>query len=358
MTWNPRLWRLAVRIEAAYEQSRRRRTPETVPWCAWQNLSDALRRRDKAERRGWRQARRIEQDRLTRDLEHLLSELRTLRGALQTRQAQRLPPAGEIYAELAAAEEEFGTVDVHDDELFVTTEAIHLEGISLGPFELRLNLARLDEQEPYRITALEPHPANGHPDTTHPHVSQERICLGEGKAPAAAALADGRLSDLFQLLNRVLHTYGEGSAFVEMDRWFGTPCADCDETMDEDFLCSCRGCDNSLCIDCARICQHCNRAACHECASICYSCEETTCHRCLSTCAACEEEFCACCQEEGVCHACEAAAEEERAADAEDSEEAADESESPVHTDGLGETVVLARPRHHRNRRLRNLGPR
>ncbi|MBL9090492.1 MAG: hypothetical protein JNL96_04670 [Planctomycetaceae bacterium] len=363
MTWDSQLWRTAQRIEAAYLKCRGLPQALDVPWYAWQKLTAACRWAAEAERRGWRHAGARQREQLGRDLDYLLSDLRALRSSLESRQRNKLPTAGELYAELVAAEDEFGDVVVDDFELYVTTDPITLDGIYLGPFEIRLKLSRLDEPDPYRVVAVEPHPAQSSVDTTHPHVHNERICLGEGKAAVTAALAEGRLADLFQLINRVLHSYGEGSAYVELDRWHGTPCSECDQSLDEDDLYSCRGCDCALCGECVRVCD-CGTAACHDCATHCYGCEETTCAGCLAACSDCEEEFCASCLEEGLCHACQAA-EEERAAEREAELEAelaaefgGDETEAAVHAARLGEVIVLARPRHHRNRRLRNLGRR
>jgi hypothetical protein len=360
MNWNPQLWRTARRIAAAYCKHRGAPPPLDAPWYAWQKLTDACRLAGQAHRRGWQHAGKRQHEQLGRDLDYLLGDLRALRSSLERRQRDKLPQTGELYAELIAAEDEFGGVAVDDLELYVTTDPITLDDVYLGPFEIRLNLARLDDQEPYRIVALEPHPAQSSVDTTHPHVHNERICLGEGKAAVTAALVEGRLADLFQIINRVLQTYGEGSAYVELDRWYGTPCSECDESVDDDSLYSCRSCDCSLCGECVRLCD-CGSAACHDCATHCYGCEETTCARCLATCRDCEEEFCSACLEEGLCHACQEA-EEERAAAEREAELAAeavdDEADAPVHALGVGEVAVLARSGHHRNRRLRNLGRR
>ena len=353
MHWNPQLWRTALRIEAAYRRHRGTPPPLDAPWYAWQQLINTCRLAIMANLRGWRHARLRQHEQLGRDLDHLLGELRALRSSLERRQRDRLPLAGELYAELVAAEEEFGAVAVDDFELYVTTEPITLEGIFLGPFEIRLNLSRLDEPDPYRVVALEPHPAQTSSDTVHPHVHNERICLGEGKAAVTAALTEGRLADLFMVMNRVLHTYGAGSAYVEVDRWYGIPCRECDTSVDDDDVYICRSCDSALCGECVRLC-NCGAAACHDCATCCYSCEETVCSRCLSTCPDCEEEFCTACLEEGLCHACQATREEDQEAEREP-EFADDDIAATVHADRLGETAVLARPRHHRNRRLRNL---
>jgi len=356
MNWNPQHWRTARRLEAAFRRLRGSPPPLDVPWYAWQKLTETCRLAAQADRRGWRYAGQRQRERLAADVDYLLGELRALRSAVEHRRRDKLPSGGELYAELVAAEEEFGGVVVEDFELYVTTEPIRLEGIYLGPFEIRLNFARLDEPDPYRVVALEPHPAHASAGTTHPHVSDERVCLGEGKAAATAALVEGRICDLFQIINRVLHSYGEGSAYVELDRWHGTPCRECDVSVDEDELCTCRGCDEPLCGECVQTCD-CGSAACHDCATHCAACGQTACGRCLAACPDCEEEFCASCLEEGLCHACQEA-EEERAAEQEAELEEPVEPDATVHTASLGETAVLARPRHHRNRRLRNLGRR
>lgn len=360
MIWNPNHWRTALRLEAAY---RRYRTPPATaepPWSAWRRLTDTLRRYGEAERRGWRHARRREFDTVVRHSDDLLAQVRVLRAAVESGQLSIIPSVGEFYAELVAAEDEFGGVAFDDDELYVTTEPITLDDIYLGPFEIRLNLNRLDEQEPYRIVAVEPHPARSCSATTHPHVHNDKVCLGEGKPAVAAALAEGRLGDLFQLINRVLHTYGEGSAYVALSEWYGTPCSECDDSVDEDELYSCTICDASVCPDCVRLC-NCGSAACSSCASHCYGCEDTTCSRCLSMCPDCERDFCSNCLEEGLCDACREREEEERLAqetELADDEPADDEcivAEPSVHTAGMGQAVVLAGPRRRRSRRLRNL---
>lgn len=93
MTWNPHLLALAVRIEAAYENSRRRRMPEAVPSCAGKTFPTPCGGATKRNAAARQRARRIEQERLTRDLEHLLSELRYApRGAANATAQRYLPP--------------------------------------------------------------------------------------------------------------------------------------------------------------------------------------------------------------------------------------------------------------------------
>ncbi len=356
MTWNAQLWRTAQRIEAAYRRQGSRREPDAPAAWAWNNVLASARRRRIAARKEWRRAEARERERLAADLDTLLGQLRTLRSGLQPPHRRKLPNVAELYAELLAAQEEFGTVAIDGSEVYVATEAITLEEVYLGPFEIRLDLARLGEQEPYRVAAVEPHPAASCSATVHPHVHDSAICLGEGKAAVSTALEEGRLGDLFLLIDRVLHTYGEGSAYVELANWYGAPCCDCGDSVDEDETSACGNCDAELCEDCVRSCSQCGTSRCSDCATSCARCDDTTCSVCLMTCEHCEDELCANCLTEGVCDACLERMEEEELEECEESSaEPKELPEPPVHADVVGEARVPAGSRRRRNRRLRNL---
>ena len=102
-------------------------------------------------------------------------------------------------------------IDFEEHEIAVTTEPITLEGIFLGPFEIRLDWERLGNSLPYRIKALDPHPAAANEDVTHPHVQNEQLCEGDGRVGHPQRLREGRLGDFFLLVAQVLRTYGKGS---------------------------------------------------------------------------------------------------------------------------------------------------
>ena len=119
-----------------------------------------------------------------------------------------------IYLDLRALESEFEEVeiDLKTHELVVTTDAIELDGVLLGEFQIRLTWTDIgDSSPPYRVVALDPHPSARRDDVTHPHVQDEQLCEGEGRTAIAAALADSRFHDFFLLVNRLLHTYGRGT---------------------------------------------------------------------------------------------------------------------------------------------------
>lgn len=337
MKLNARLWRLALRIEATYRERRSRRPSLELPHWIWQRAVSAHERLAHCRRKGWARAGLEERNRLVSELDNLAAEIRSLRNMAMA-EGPQLPKAADVYAELCGTADEFGGVSFEGSELYVTTEPIDLEGTYLGPFEIRLDLDQLHGSEPYRIVAVDPHPASTDSDVTHPHVRGEAACLGEARAPLRAALEEGRVADVFVLLDRLLHTYGRGSAYVELSRWDGTPCRDCDDIVDDDYATSCRGCDACLCGDCSRNCSDCGHDYCSHCSSTCPACEETTCLNCLTACEECGEEFCLSCLEKGVCNGCREAMEEEES----ETVEPADDTDASIHAAELGETALPA----------------
>ena len=168
-------------------------------------------------------------------------------------------------------------IDLDEHELSVTTDRIVLEGVFLGPFEIRLDWQRSASSSPYRVVALDPNPAAKSDDITHPHVQDEQLCEGDGRTAIRAALAECRLYDFFLLVSQLLHTYGRGSAYVELGDWDGVPCEDCGDSVDEDDRYYCDRCDATLC---------------GECSVSCHGCGDAFCSGCLGPCAACGCEYC------------------------------------------------------------------
>ena len=158
--------------------------------------------------------------------------------------------------------------------LSVTTDRIVLEDIYLGPLQIRLDWQRLGlSSQPYRVVALDPHPAAKSDDITHPHVQDEQLCEGEGRSAIRAALAECRLHDFFLLVSQVLHTYGQGSAYVELDDWDGVPCEECGASLDEDDRYCCQRCEATLCGGCSVSCQDCGDSYCSGCIGQCAACD-------------------------------------------------------------------------------------
>lgn len=334
--WNPRLWRVARRIEAEYAAARRAEHHASLPESSWRDLKIAQHRCRLAEERDWSIAAQRERATLCDELERLASQL-TERVRVLRKDPPPPPSARLLYEELSAVAAEFGELEIEDDSLGITTEPITLEEIGLGPFTIRLDLRRLGDEAPYRIVALEPNPAASSSETTHPHVNGERLCAGDGRSAIGAALAEGRLFDFFTLVDRVLHTYGEGSAYVELDRWYGVPCHDCNATVDDDERYTCESCEETLCGDCTGSCESCSSCYCNSCLDCCELCETSHCRGCLTSCGRCRRSVCESCRDGRFCETC---LEELQDETEEEDETPSDESpvpESPVHADGLGE---------------------
>ena len=240
-----------------------------------------------------------------RDIPSLASTVEWSIGPCQ----KQIPSLGEILAELEQAQQEFPTLAYHaeDQILGVTTEPIELEGVYLGEFEVQLqipNLALLADRPGYWIKALDPHPAASNGSVTHPHVSDERLCAGDGHSAIKEALASGRICDFFQLANAVLTTYSPDSPFVRLDEWDGRPCYDCGYAMDEDNCYFCASCEHDICEECSACCQACDSIFCRGCLTGCSCCDELYCHPCLNACRECGEFCCPSCLEGELCVTC------------------------------------------------------
>ena len=264
----------------------------------------------KAVQRGWfGAARRIvcggrcERETIHRSWEEYARVLEEFEGANQA--AYR--PA-ELLAELEELAGEFQTLEWDDEHLWVTTEPISLEGVQLGPFEIRLRLDRVGTpagSHVFEIVALDPNPASSSEDVTHPHVSESCLCPGDAAAPIQLALEQARLTDFFQLVRSVLTTYNPHSAYVKLEEWDGMQCYECDACVSSDYACYCEGCEHDYCGDCSSSCGRCDAGLCCGCLDQCRGCGNRFCGSCLVACTRCRaQEFCESCLEEGLCESC------------------------------------------------------
>jgi len=196
-----------------------------LPEYSWQQIRRLQRQALLARQRGWHLANKVLHRDLVDSLQRVQSEISEALGKVEThRPSRRSSSPADIFRDLRALPREFDDVelDFKRQELTVTTDPIVLERIDFGCFEIRLNWTQIGScRQPYRVVALDPRPAARNESVTHPHVQDERLCEGDGRAAVASALADGRLYDFFTLVSLILHTYGRGSAFVEIDRLCG-----------------------------------------------------------------------------------------------------------------------------------------
>ena len=226
------LIRLAIAIHDQLTPNRCAAGNTELPRAAWLQCDNLLRKMGVARQMGWYLA--VEQ--LQRDLR---GALQRLQGALSDVHRQlesattesRRADARDIYADLIALHDEFDELsfDQRGRTLSVTTEPITLEGVHLGPFEIRLDWDDLVEggQDNYRVIALDSNPAASNDSVTHPHVQDEVVCEGDGRQPIRHALQQGRLLDFFVIVANLLRTYNTGSPYVLLSEWHGIPCASC-----------------------------------------------------------------------------------------------------------------------------------
>ena len=242
-----------------------------------------------------------------------------------------LPKLSDIYAELIQIEQEFGEIkfDSNEKALSVITEPITLNDIPLGPFEVKLSIgqiSRLYNDTPYWIIALEPNPAGSNEEVTHPHVSSERLCEGDGHVAIRSAIEQGRFCDFFTMAVTILQTYNPGSPYISLDEWQGTSCYDCGCTVSNDDCYYCEYCDRDYCSSCSSYCQRCDTTVCLGCSYECPSCDELVCHNCTVKCKECDEMFCKnCVDEERLCQNCQ---EQRKESENEEQEQLSEESKA------------------------------
>ena len=247
----------------------------------------------------------IRAERAIGEIPHYITGIQELFAKRQT----KAPTLSDVFEELKAVQAEFGDIEVSksDQCISVTTEPITLEGVYLGPFRILLCLDLLVEmyhKPPYIVYAAEPNPAASDSSVTHPHISSDTLCTGDGYAAIKAALEAGRFADFFTIIRSILNTYNPDSAYVAMEDWEGSPCYECGYTMQSDQIYYCSSCDNSFCDECSACCENCNETICLSCAGRCQVCEVPLCHRCQFECSECERVCCESCLEEGICSDC------------------------------------------------------
>ena len=224
----------------------------------------------------------------------------------------------ELHTELQDVADEFEEVGWDKRWLWATTEPIVLEDIYLGRFQIKLRLDRIGSphaDDDFEVVALDPNPAGGNSEVTHPHVSGGRLCQGDATGPIRLALEQGRLVDFFQLVHSVLRTYNPDSPFVRLDAWDGVCCSECGANISREETSYCEACGDDYCHECSSCCQDCNDTRCVACLVGCRSCGESHCGSCLSACEGCGTKgFCgsclaACqqCEREGFCDSCQVA---------------------------------------------------
>ena len=284
--------------------------------------------------------------RISRNLNDFSHHLEQFKNTVNTDDI-KLPKSGDIVAELMQIEQEFGEIkfDLKARTISVITESIVLDEISFGPFEIRLflnEIKKLATESPYKIIALEPNPAGSDCDVTHPHVSHEKLCEGDGYIPIRKAIQQGRLNDFFTIIVQILQTYNPDSPYVSLDDWEGVSCYDCGYTVAGDDCYYCEECERDYCSNCSSYCQICDTTICLGCSYECPACNQPVCRHCTVVCAECEETLCKdCIDDEGLCNSCQEQRKEQEDEELEEAATAA-EAELTVQSDSMGQTRISA----------------
>jgi hypothetical protein len=297
---NKSLLRLAVTVRAQLGVSSSQVRLIDLPVDTWNRCVALVRQIRRAELRGWHLAAAELIDDLRFTIPTLESQLAAGVRELPPRTApETFSKTGDVYRDLIALTDEFDEFDfdLRGRWLSVTTEPIHLQGIYLGPFEIRLDWGRTTRSDAatYRIIAREPHPADSRGNVIHPHVMDEILCEGDGKPAIRQALVEGRLLDFFTLVAGVLRNYNPESAFVELALWYGRSCSDCGAVVDEEDCYVCQQCGESVCEGCEVTCCGCDDAFCSSCIAGCAICNDNFCRRCRRVCSRCQASVCSGC---------------------------------------------------------------
>jgi hypothetical protein len=273
-----------------------------------QQLTTESRKMGTSVARGWLSAAQ----RCCKNVDNLLGEVgyslpKTRH--LTEKPLKEIPKLQIIIDELNALEKEFGDIefDASKNTISVITEPITLDEVYLGPFKLQLELNKLDQlynSSFYIVIALEPNPAATDEQVTHPHISGEKLCEGEGSAAIKAALEEGRICDFFTIVRSILNTYSPDSPYVALHDWDGATCYDCGYTMSSENSYYCYYCEHDFCEECSTYCRHCEETVCMSCSGQCSYCEEFVCRNCISECEKCGKQFCQSCLEDDVCPDC------------------------------------------------------
>ncbi|MFA5866333.1 MAG: hypothetical protein WC975_16800 [Phycisphaerae bacterium] len=132
----------------------------------------------------WSAAAERCRDRMNRDLYFVSHAVGDLHQFSQTPKFT-LPDVRTIYEELLQVQDEFEefSFDFTENLLSVDTQPVELDGLYLGSFQIQLevkNLWRHYNQASYYVFARDPHTASSNNEVTHPHVSSDRLCEGDG----------------------------------------------------------------------------------------------------------------------------------------------------------------------------------
>ncbi|QDT21398.1 hypothetical protein HG66A1_31990 [Gimesia chilikensis] len=301
-----RLWiRAAARVREQYQSQATAfpivKSPPVDHWTRIMRLSRLL---TKAQQHHYPAAFERCLEQYKDNVSRLIHELNMYhRELVALKRPKGLPSLSELTAELCALPDEFDETRIEwsEQEIVVRTPEVVLSQVNLGEFEIRLRWSEIGAPQPYRVISLS---QTGSDDIHHPHVQGDMLCEGEGKILLSYTLAEGRLGDFFLLVQQILRTYNPASAYVPLENWWNSSCADCDDSMSEEESRPCSICEHQICEYCRRNCTTCGDHLCSSCADTCETCHNTFCRDCLSECDSCSDCFCRSCLSDQTCSSC------------------------------------------------------
>lgn len=337
-------WRAALRIHRQLVKARLEREAVELPTEFWTLLCVKQELHQQALENNWQHAQMELEHEIARMLKDLVYRCQEVMQPLKKRSTpHELISVPDLWREMEYLAEEFDDIecDLKASELRVTTDAIELEGINLGRFQIILEWKLLGNHHGYRIKAMDPNAAESNEDMVHPHVNNEFLCEGDGSQAIKQALQQGRLFDFFLLVRQVLINYNPSSAYLALSRWYGTACQSCSSIVEGDDAYSCPCCSDYICGECTGYCHNCTDTMCQGCVKSCPHCENYFCTRCMIHCSACVAEGCDACLVDGLCPSCQTSEESD---DDDEDVESAEEHPAGAETDALcvGQALVPA----------------
>lgn len=344
--FDPHFWRAAGHLEHFLKSRADDHRPIALIGHHFSQMQSLTARLQTAEHHRWDSSAQVVARQLHAQLKCCAVQIATTLATLELRFASSdAPSQAVLYEELLALRNEFEgcVVDLRNRTLSVVTEPIVLEEVELGPFRIVLHWDPvLAHVSPYTVQAIHPCCPEGRSDITHPHVTRDRLCEGDAKQVLRQVLRSGRLTDFFQIIIRVLHTYNSHSPYASLDEWEGIDCQACGaHTAHESSYCNV--CESQVCDGCSGYCSYCDTSACETCLSCCARCDQSCCPNCADVCRECGEKVCPrCLNTHQLCQECDDANPIEEV----ESETVSTAEESPaglaIQPVGLGQIAVPA----------------
>jgi len=219
----------------------------------------------------------------------------------------RLPSIKFLMDEIYALYKTYPRSSITEDgeHISVVIGPFSIDNINFGEFKINIESKVVGAMfaQP-TVEALTPNYPEGQSTNSHPHVSMDEICLGNGGGVFSNACFEGRLLDAIEIVSSVLSTLG-GDPYIQMEAWTGKQCMPCGRYCEKDYEFSeCEGCGSKMCERCLKKCCEYSKALCYNCKPRkfeCYRCGEIMCPDCVGVCEMCERKFCMSCIGNHLC---------------------------------------------------------